>query len=53
MLKTLTLVLAFTILALVVAAAGLGPARAQGLPAKPAGVAVAAGAQPGEVAVSW
>ena len=53
MLKTLTFVLAFAVLALVLAAAGLMPARAQGLPAKPAGVSVAAGAQPGEVTVSW
>ena len=53
MLKTLTVVLAFTILALVVAAAGLMPASAQGLPAKPTGVTAADGAQPGEVTVSW
>ena len=53
MLKTLTVVLAFIILALVVAAAGLMPARAQGLPAKPSGVSVAAGARADEVTVSW
>ena len=53
MLKTLTVALAFTILALVVAAAGSMPASAQSLPAKPAGVTAADGARPGEVTVSW
>ena len=53
MLKRLTVVLAFIILALVVAAAGLMPARAQGLPAKPAGVSAAAGDRADEVTVSW
>ena len=53
MLKTLTIVLAIVIVALIAAAAGLAPAGAQGLLAKPAGVSAVDGAVAGTVTVSW
>lgn len=53
MLKTLPVVLTFIILALVVAAAGLAPARRRGCWGKPAGVSAVDGGQSGQVGVSW
>ena len=53
MLKTLTIILAIVVVALIAAAAGLAPAGAQGLLAKPAGVAAVDGTAAGTVTVSW
>ena len=53
MLKTMTIILAIVVVALIAAAAGLAPAGAQGLLGKPAGVAAVDGAAAGTVTVSW